>query len=84
MSYKLTPKLETFRFINTMILYSWILKVGKHNMRKLRGRKDVKNKKNKENGKGETDERGYGRNKVNLVIRKSSDFEVNVYHFVIY
>lgn len=35
-------KFKTFKFINTMILHSLILKVGKHKMGRVRGVKKMK------------------------------------------
>lgn len=49
-----------------------------------RDREDRKNKRGGENRKVERDRRGYYRNKVYLVIGKSSDSKENVYHHKIY
>ena len=49
-----------------------------------RGRKNEKDKRDRENERGKRGEEGHCRNKVNLMVEKSSDFEASVYYHIIY
>lgn len=46
--------------------------------------KNIKYKRSEENKRGEKDKRNYYRNKINLVIWKSSGFKANIYYYIIY
>ena len=60
-------------------------KIGRAQYKKVQhSRKDEKDKKSEEDGEDKRSEEGYWENKINLVIKKNSIFEANVYHHIIY
>ena len=48
------------------------------------GREDRKGKRDGKDGKDKRSGEGHQKNKINLVIRENSSFEVNIYHHIIY
>ena len=67
------------------MLHFLVPKVGEYNIEKgQRGRENGKEKKGGENRRSERGRRGYYGNKVNPLVRENSDFEVSVYHHIIY
>ncbi len=56
-----------------------------HNIKRVSGvEKMGKVKRSGENGENKRSGKGYQGNKVNLLVRENSGFEVNVYHHIIY
>lgn len=84
-SFKLVPKIRDFQVYKCYDVVFFSPKSRKTQDEKgQRIRKNVKNKRDGKNKKDKKRRKGHYRNKVNLVVRKSSGFKAKVYYHIIY